>query len=63
MAWDGHTTKIQVRGNDRLIEWSGEDKIERISRVGATLNIEHFNPKSEYPRKVTVRGKGTKAKP
>jgi len=60
VTWGGTTGKLILNGKDVLIDFN-DGKIERVTRTAAGLLIEHFNPKSAYPKKVDTRGTGIKA--
>jgi len=50
--------KMRPEGPDAVIELPFF--LERLSFSGDRLVVEHFAPKSDYPRKVTQRGTGVK---
>lgn len=49
---------LAQEGSDTVVEM--QFSLERISISGEKLMVEHFAPKSDYPRKVTLRGAGIK---
>jgi len=56
------TGKIALQGKDFIIDF-GETYIERVSRIGDTLNLEHFAPRGSYPKdKPLFRASGKKNK-
>lgn len=50
--------KMRQEGSDTVVEM--QFSLERISLSGERLIVEHFAPKSDYPRKVTQRGTGVR---
>jgi len=50
--------KMRQEGSETVVEM--QFSLERISISGEKLMVEHFAPKSDYPRKVTQRGTGVK---
>ena len=50
--------KTVMKGKDYLIEFPGDDIVERLTVSGSELQFEHFTPKSTYPGKTATRGTG-----
>lgn len=54
--------RIIVQGNDHLIDFE-DGKLERISRKGSVIQIDHFDPAAKYRNKLPgIQATGTKIK-
>lgn len=51
--------RLTLFGNDVLLNL-GDGKLERLRVVDGTLRVEHFNPASSFPQRITSIGVGTK---
>lgn len=53
--------KLLLKGGDVLVEFQ-EGAIERLKLAGGKLQVEHFNPKAQYPRgQPAAKGTGVPA--
>jgi hypothetical protein len=67
IAFDGQVVNESANSKGRMFRRKGEilldlndGKLERIKISGSQLQVEHFNPASEYPKKVFVVGTATR---
>lgn len=64
--WTDRTPKKKLqatmRGNDYIVDFGEDNVIQRFTLAGSELKVEHFNPKTSFPKgPPALRGVGKRA--